>query len=519
MFDHDDVVELASPSSDERLVCVSHSAGLGGAERDLLELMVDLAHEGTRVLLVAPKPGELSEAASAAGIKSLFADLPWAWGSEAWVTSLRRDDIRALVARVVEAFFGELAAGVQEFMPTAVLSQSCVNPWGILLAQAFGVRHIWNIREFGDLDHGLVPFLSGAATPRDIAASSYLVYACSREVSDCWEQRLARPVKPLYSHALFDRDNLRQRCSVEDLTHIAIAHLGSLENSKSPEILVEAVRILADQGVYCTAVFLGDGSRREEIEELIISLGLSDRVSVRGHVANPVSALAECNVIVSCARREAMGRGLREGALLGLVPVFPSTASWGECFIHGETGLAYAAGSSEALAESLRELSSGDAIERLSRATYQAAICNFGHPLPAQQLLRDLAAAPKLETFEFVGPIEEVLFECLPTLIGEFDQRVQRRNEANAHLHDENARLHDELVRSNEISRTNGIEASNYANSLESERVIREQRIRLLEADLVLLKDAHAETMRSGWRGFVGRIQRRWQKIKNIRSA
>lgn len=100
--------------------------------------------------------------------------------------------------------------------------------------------------------------------------------------------------------------------------------VGRLSVNKNQQAIVRAVAILAERGVHCSLVVVGDGPQRAALAELAASLGVSSRVDFAGSVDHDdvMSALAHADFSVLATRQEGYGKVLPESMVFGTVPVF-----------------------------------------------------------------------------------------------------------------------------------------------------------------------------------------------------
>ena len=113
---------------------------------------------------------------------------------------------------------------------------------------------------------------------------------------------------------------LRTRWGVTESQTTALL-LGRLTNWKGHKTVIQAASMLAKEFPDLVFVFAGDeqgrAAYRGELEELIATLALEDRIRMPGHCDDPAAALGVCDIVLNASvEPEAFGRVAVEGAAL-----------------------------------------------------------------------------------------------------------------------------------------------------------------------------------------------------------
>lgn len=368
-----------------RLAVFANSGVLGGSDLDLLELLeaVQAYDAGFRAMYIAPSDGPAVDRARQLGLEAVIEPYEWMRTTADDLATLPEAFVRQRYARGLAASHKLVRGPLAAFSPQVLMTQGCVLPWGAYAARALGRPHIWNIREFGEDDHGLVPTLDGVTASAEIGALSDHVFFSCCEVQNHWRmQRVSNSV--LYSRPKLASGSvtaLNPRSPAGN--GLRIGWVGTLIEGKRPDVFVRAAAAFLRHEPSTTFLIIGDGPDRQRLQGMAYGLGLGRNLIFTGYVQSPISMIATCDAIVSTSRREALGRTLRECTALGCIPVHPDTAAWREVFSPGETSLVWDAEDENSLAATLQLLVPPDDRRRLRERVLDLARRENGLPDPA----------------------------------------------------------------------------------------------------------------------------------------
>lgn len=173
--------------------------------------------------------------------------------------------------------------------------------------------------------------------------------------------------------------------------------VGTLHEVKGQVHLIEACRLLADQGVEISCRLVGDGPDRRLLERRIADAGLSGRVSLLGgRTRSEVAAeLAASDVLVApsvrtrAGKREGIPVALIEAMSSGLPVVASDLSGIPELVEHGVSGLLAPPGDAAALAAALRALHEDRTLgPRLGAAARRRVLADFDAERNVRELVR-----------------------------------------------------------------------------------------------------------------------------------
>jgi glycosyltransferase involved in cell wall biosynthesis len=176
-----------------------------------------------------------------------------------------------------------------------------------------------------------------------------------------------------------------------------VAYFGRLERYKRVDLLLRALATLAPRLPQLEIAIIGRGSRREQLEQLAVELGLAARTRFTDFASDELrdELLAGSRVCVCPSVKEGWGITVVEANALGVPVVATDVPGLRDAVRHDETGLLVADGPPEALVPHLAE-----AIGALLADEARAARLSAGALAWARRFDWDSSAAIMAEAVE-----------------------------------------------------------------------------------------------------------------------
>ena len=372
-----------------RLLTLHSSAGLYGADVQLLAIARGLGDRGWQVTCVLPERGELaSELEGAAAevvvhpLAVLRRSLATPAGAARLTRGLRRD------ARV-------LADLARQRGITVVHSNTSVVLSGDAIARRAGVAHVLHVREIwsgalGPLGSALWPLMRHRLLRADaLACISEAVLA---QFSGSRRAHIVRDGLP-HTPAPPAREEARRELGVPAET-FAVALVGRVSDWKGQDVLARALAEPALADIGAVGIVAGDavpGSDEEHrLAELAASLGLGDRLLRVGFRRDVDTVLGAADALaVPSKRPEPLGLVALEAAAAGLPVVASATGGVAEVVREGVSGTQVPPDDPGALAGALRALADDP---RRARAFGEAGARDVAERFSLERMLDELEA-------------------------------------------------------------------------------------------------------------------------------
>ena len=196
------------------------------------------------------------------------------------------------------------------------------------------------------------------------------VVSCSQGVDRHWNWldpcKRAVIYNPL---AVKEVEGSQEPPSFLDASKKKLVAMGRLTSQKGFDLLLQAFAKVQAQFPDWQLVILGEGEKRQELENLARQLEITEKVAMPGLVDNPFPILQQCDLFVLSSRYEGFGNVIIEAMACGL-PVISTDCPSGpsEIIVSGENGILVPNQNQDELASAMATLMS-DAPQRQTLAT------------------------------------------------------------------------------------------------------------------------------------------------------
>ena len=316
----------------------------GGAEKVAIILCEQLHLRGYKIdLVVGTARGEYVETIPA-GINVVDLGAPRTWKS---ITALRKYIEKSRPAAIIANVGPQNISAVI----ANALSQKKTNVFAV---QHSSLTHqsrdhpSWQMRAMPILYRFVLPFSSGVVAVSHGVAEDLIEKAhIPRNLVKVIYNPITSPTKEQYEGPISIPEFF-------DGQEPVIAALGRLVPVKDFTTLIKAVHLINQTTFPTRLLVMGNGPMREQLQMLVESLNLSERVRILPFSSNPYPYLKEASVTVMSSRYEGFGNVLVESMACG-TPVVSTNCPFGpaEILENGKYGHLTPVGDVEALAEAI----------------------------------------------------------------------------------------------------------------------------------------------------------------------
>jgi glycosyltransferase involved in cell wall biosynthesis len=346
------VVPVQTSVAPLRVVWVSHSAQLGGAELSLAESLGPLADRGHAVHVVIPREGPLRQRLQdAAGVHVCWHNR---WATQPPPMPVR-DRLRhgAFNLFMASRRVANIARAVNADL---IVSNTIVGPTGAFAAKWSGRPHVWFLHEQAQE----LLFHFGRRSSYALMRSLTDLFLVNSETLRAHFARWFPPERLRRVHLAVDVPPLAlgRRDASDGACRVVL--VGRRRPSKGQQDAVAAVGRLTSAGVNVALELVGPGDPAfdEELRTLAVTCGAQGRISFVGPEEDHFAHFAGADISLTCSRIEALGRTTIEAMKLGKPVIGAAAGATPELVRPGWNGLLYEPGDAADLARSVEALAS-----------------------------------------------------------------------------------------------------------------------------------------------------------------
>lgn len=338
-----------------RVLFISHTNSLDGANRSLLQLVKELRdnHDVTPIV-VCPRDRQshvLTDVYAKEGIECISVPL----------VKFKLVGNKSLVAKMLLAasfllrnlYLFYALRGVKFDLAH---SNSSVIDMGAYLALWRRVPHVWHLREFGYEDFRMQSVF-GKRYERWIYKKCEVAIAISKAIEQKFKPLFGTRIRLIYN-GILPKDESLSASHTNPVTTFCIT--GRLEPNKNQmEVLKACLLLKHESKCHFRLLVVGAGGNTaytEELKKYVADNGLQNEVVFMGYRTDVPEILSQCNVGLTASTNEAFGRITVEYMMQNLAVIASDTGANPEIIRDGDTGMLYPSGDARQLADKMLAL-------------------------------------------------------------------------------------------------------------------------------------------------------------------
>lgn len=331
-----------------KILIISHTASIGGAEKALLELVDGLIKRKVICQIVMPRGGQMEFELRRKSIKYYI--IPFTW----WIRKKNNDN-----KKINQSAILKIREIIKIFNPNIIFTNTIVIPWGAIAAMQEGKSHAWMIHEYGNKDHGFKFRFSYKNILKIIDMFSNIIFVNSEAIKKNI-QHIINKNKIIKTYYFIENKNtncikkwFRRKKSFK------IVLIGRVVKSKGQLDALMAIKYLIKKNLNLELLFIGKGkpgknSYFEKLKNRIRNNNLESNIKLLGHINNPFPIINAADILLMCSRNEAFGRVTVEAMLLKKPIIGTNKGGTKELIKNNYNGLFYKAGDYKDLAKKIK---------------------------------------------------------------------------------------------------------------------------------------------------------------------
>ncbi|EKD66859.1 MAG: hypothetical protein ACD_49C00005G0001, partial [uncultured bacterium (gcode 4)] len=323
---------------DLNILFIAHSSEIGGAEKSLIELLRGLVKNGTVCHVIVPAEGSLAEELKKFLVKTYVTYLPWCADGEKKYNHDRIIEIGKSSLEVIKL--------IKEIQPDIVYSNSSVILQGAIASKILGIRHVWHIREFGELDYNIDYYLPIKQRAKFVFEYSDKIIFISNSLRDYYHNYISDEKSEVVYNNVKILDDVENHEIRKD-KNLNLLMVGNVHPAKGQFDAVRAIKLLKDQGI--SDIKLKVIGRKlpeyyKEIMNFIEEYNLFDQIEFCDFVSNPAKFFKEADIVLMCSKSEGFGRVTVEAMLFEKPVIGSFSGGTKEIVVDNKNGLFYEPG-------------------------------------------------------------------------------------------------------------------------------------------------------------------------------
>jgi glycosyltransferase involved in cell wall biosynthesis len=351
---------MAATQKKLKVLILSHSSELAGAEMsmiDLFDFWYDKGMVEPHFVIRRPLRDMVPELKKRGWAHTALYYTNW---SQRTLSRKAEDVYRSALFNTKAVFAIEKL--ISEQKPDVVMTNTIVSPWGAIAAHFQQIPHVWFVREYGDADHKHIFEVGREKMLHDIGLLSDLVVTNSKTLAKDISAHISKnKIVPLYTpfklELLRSKSNESVRNPFRSKNSLKLVFIGRIAPSKGQPDAAEAVGILNKEGYDIELCVIGKATELEDakpLQDIINKYGISNKVHLVGHSANPLRYIQHADVGITASAKEAFGRVTFEYMALGRPVIGANSGATPEIIDDSKTGYLYKAGNTDSLVEQLK---------------------------------------------------------------------------------------------------------------------------------------------------------------------
>ncbi|SHL56300.1 Glycosyltransferase involved in cell wall bisynthesis [Fibrobacter sp. UWT2] len=334
----------------KKVLFITHDDMAGGSAKSLLSQIEYLRNSrNIDPIVVTWKNNSLTSCLTEKGIQcyAVKYDFTSVWTQNTFFHMIKRPYYRLFYNHIA---YKLLKNKIDFSSISLIVSNSSVIDFGAYLHRKLQIPHVWYLREFGDLDFNILPYIKNF--PHYIEGNSDAIIAVSNAVAQHWMERgIVKGIEVIYD-GVVDKHHSQPSSTKDSIVKIVMC--GRLSPAKGQFLALQALLCLPQNVLEQIHLdFFGDGESENGLRKLVKIKNLERFVSFKGFSSNLEVELDNYEIGLNLSKAEAFGRTTVEYMNHALFVIGTNSGGTPELLQNGKYGILIPPNNPEQLAQAI----------------------------------------------------------------------------------------------------------------------------------------------------------------------
>ena len=348
------------PEKKIKVLFVSHSAAMAGAENSLLLLLSNINMQRFEIIVLLPEYGPLNEQITLINIKTYI--VPYKWWARVGNSKVLLGKIRGFRFYLKKEISSlkKIIKIIKNEKIDIIYTNTSVISIGAIAAFITKRPHIWHIREIIPDNPDLKYFLPNKMILNFILKYSNIVIANSKTTANQFKYNklFDKKIRVVYNsvrneNILNNKTITNDRIVNQDDWTVAV--IGTFLKVKAQDDAIYAITIARQKIPNIKLLLVGDGdyNYKNYLKNIVSSLKLNNNVLFLGYRNDILEIMQNCKVILIPSLIESFGNVILEAMQCGVPVISTNNGGSNEIITNGINGLLVPPHSPDILAENI----------------------------------------------------------------------------------------------------------------------------------------------------------------------
>lgn len=376
-----------------KVLYITHYHFLYGANKSLLQLLIELKDRGVKPYVIVPRKGSLTDELEANKIEYfVFKFYNWLNQDKLLINRLKRFLNNFMFFKAHRTLLNK------RIKIDVIHTNTSVTNLGAYLSIKIKAPHVWHIREYGEEDFNIKYYYDIKKVGHYFDTNSEKVITVSNDLKEYYSKYIPSHKMKVIYNGIPIRKELNKSYNYKDPLRIAI--VGVVSKNKNQIELIKALSYLklTKKNSNFKLYIIGNGFSKyvNSVKKQVKDLSLTDNVEFVGYVSDVEGYLKHIDLGVICSKREAFGRVTIE-FMANKIPVIASdTGATKEIIVNKELGILYKYGNIEDLAQKIDRIENNrESLKEIGEKAFVYSRNNFSSSLNTQKIYDEYKSAVK----------------------------------------------------------------------------------------------------------------------------